>query len=116
MADDTLFSIIIWLAFIISGFLGWYFYNKSRHEERKLLIEKGKNPYDNLTPKTKDRSIWLKIGIIAISLGIGLLIMTALINLNWDGRSGLIFPAVLSLCGGIGVVIAQYLGNKQKPE
>ena len=64
---------IIWLAFPICGLLGWCFYITARHEERKLWIARGKDP-DSIYENKRERSFpWLKLGMVAVSPGIGVL-------------------------------------------
>lgn len=108
--------LIVWLAFPVCGYFGWYYYNKCRHEERKLLIEQGKNP-DEFSNRRKDfRFPWFKIGAVIISLGIGLFIITLLINFHLIGHSDAIFPAILCICGGAGLIIATYIDKPKKSE
>lgn len=108
--------LIVWLAFPVCGYFGWYYYNKSRHEERKLLIAQGKNPDEFLKPRKPFRFPWLKIAAVIVSFGIGLFIISLLINFHWVGQSDAIYPAILCICSGGGLLIANYIDNRQKPE
>lgn len=109
-------ALIKWLIFPILGYLGWHYYNKARHEERKLLIEQGTNPDEVLKTPKASRFPWLKIGVVVTALGIGLFIITLLINFHLIGQSEAIFPAILCLCGGLGLIIANYMDNHKKSE
>jgi hypothetical protein len=104
---------IMWLAFPLFGFFGWYFYNKSKHEERKLLIEKGINPEQFSSSFKSFRFPWLKLGIVVVGLGVGLLVLALLVDLHVTGQSDAIYPAVLCLCGGGSLVIANYLDHRK---
>jgi|GEM_PF-3888803 len=105
---------IIWLAFPVCGLIGWIYYSKARHEERKLWIEQGQNPNDHEEKKETSSDIWLKLGIVVASLGVGLLIITLLINFDSIGHSDAVFPAILCICGGAGLLLAHYLGQRNK--
>lgn len=102
---------IIFLAFLTAGFLAWYFTHKSREKERMLLIEKGEQ-----VPEQKDgwsfsfQFPWLKIGILITAIAVGL-ISGILINEMTDVRAEFA-PIMMLLFGGIGMIIAHYMGRK----
>lgn len=107
---------IVWLAFLVSGVLGWYFYNKVKLEEKKLRMEHGLDPED---PNRRDRRWhfpWLKLGIVVISLGVGLLLIALMVNYTVIGHSDGIYPAILCICGGLGLVIAHFVPSHHKKE
>lgn len=101
---------IIFLAFLTAGFLAWYFSHKSREKERMLLIEKGLE-----VPEQKNgwnfsfRFPWLKLGILITAIAVGLIIGITLNEIT-DNRE---FPPIMMLLfGGIGMIIAHYVGKK----
>lgn len=106
--------LIIWLAFLASGVIGWFFYNKMKLEEKKLLIQQGIHPDEKLSERRKWQFPWLKLGIIIISLGMGLLIIAIMANLHLTGNSDAFYPAIFCLCGGIGLVIAHIVPTQRK--
>jgi len=105
---------ILWLAYPLCGLLGWYFYNKSQHEERRLMIEKGMNPKENRNAPPKTRFLWLKLGIVIAGLGFGFFVIALLVDLHLVGQSDAIYPAILCLCGGGSLIISSYLDLREK--
>lgn len=62
---------------LLTGFLSWYIYLKTRNKERMALIEKDKDVSEIFArPKSKSgfHFPWLKIGIIATGFSIGFLV------------------------------------------
>ncbi|WP_372906602.1 DUF6249 domain-containing protein [Rhodohalobacter sp.] len=102
---------IIFLAFLTAGFLAWYFSHKSREKERMLLIEKGQD-----VPEQKNgwsfsfRFPWLKLGVLITAIATGL-IFGILISEITDIRAEF-EPIMMLLFGGIGMIIAHYVGKK----
>ena len=108
-----LFLLIMWLAFPLFGFFGWFFYHKSKHEERKLLIEKGINPEEFSKTTQYFKFFWFKLGMVVMGLGLGLFVIALLVNLHLIGQSDAIYPGILCLCGGGSLVIANYLAQRK---
>lgn len=108
-----LLNALIWIAFPVCGLIGWIYYIKSQNEERKLWIERGVDPSSMLNPKKRFQFPWLKLGMIILGLGTGFLTIALLINFNIIGHSDAIYPAILCISGGTGLIIAHYL---KKPE
>jgi hypothetical protein len=103
----------MWLAFPLLGFFGWFFYAKSKHEERKMLIERGINP-DEFSKSTQNfRFFWIKLGMVVIGLGFGFLVISIMVNLHMTGESDAVYPGVLCLFGGGALVIANYLDHRK---
>jgi hypothetical protein len=62
---------------LLTGFLSWYIYLKTRNKERMALIEKDKDVSEIFARRKTDFSFripWLKIGIIATGFSIGWLV------------------------------------------
>lgn len=110
----AVFGILIYLAFPICGLLGWYFHDKFKYEERKLMIEKGMHPDVSSGSSDRRNFIWVKLGIVVLGLGIGFLIVALLVNLRLTGHSDAIYPAVFCLCGGGSLVIAHIIDSRKK--
>ncbi|MDP9230320.1 MAG: hypothetical protein M3O67_06585 [Bacteroidota bacterium] len=115
---------LVWIAFIVCVFLVWFFSHKAKHKERMMMIEKGRNvdelskkeasfSFDELLRKEKSfRFPWLKLGVMVIGLSIGLLIIAVLARLNLLDKGGNALPlSILGICGGISLVIANYLNS-----
>ena len=89
-----------------------YFYFKSR--ERQMLIEKGLSAEDikQFFERKKDRSVLIKIGIIAIFFGIGLGL--GMISGTDESTREIYMPASIFIFTGIGFVVANLIGNKMR--
>lgn len=107
-------QLILWLAYPFCGLLGWYFYTKYKHEERRLMIEKGLNPKEDVQSRQYIKSFWLKLGIVIVGLGLGFFVIALLIDLHVIGQSDAIYPAILCLCGGGALVIASCIDPRKK--
>lgn len=108
-------QLILWFVYPICGLLGFLFYNRSRSEERRLMIEKGLEPHDRPDDRAQKFKIFsLKAGIVITGLGLGLLIIVILVNLHVTGQSDAIYPAILCLCGGGALVFANIIDLRKK--
>ena len=110
-------TVLLILFFLTALFLTWFFIHRARTKERLLLIEKGID-LSNL-PKSGNFRInfpWLKIGIIIISISIGLIIGAFLMSSTLFHRiAGGQFPLLLMfLFGGIGMVLAYFIDKPQE--
>jgi len=102
---------IIFLAFLVAIFLAWYFTHKSREKERMLLIEKGiEVPEQKGGWNFSFRFPWLKIGVLITAIAVGLIIGIILNEITGERQ----FPPVMMLLfGGIGMIVAHYVGKKE---
>jgi hypothetical protein len=105
---------LLWIIFLSCGFFAWHFSHKAKQEERKMLIEKGLDPDDFGKAGKGFRSPWVKLAMVVIGLSVGLLIIAILCDLDLIGRSDAIYPAILGLCGGGGLLIAHYIEKRSK--
>lgn len=94
---------------LLFGFLTWYFVHKARHKERILMIEKG-------IYTEKDKQIlkfpWLKLGIVILGLGLGLLLIGLLAKNGLLNGPGSIPIGILSIAGAVSLIIANYIERK----
>ncbi len=106
---------LVWIAFIVCIFLVWFFSHKARHKERMLMIEKGLN-VDELLRKGKSFKFpWLKLGVVIIGLSMGLLLIALLVGMRLLDKGGNALPlSILGTCGGISLVIANYINRGKK--
>jgi hypothetical protein len=106
----------IWLTFLVFGFLSYFFYNKAKQEEKKLLIERGVDPNKFVKSQKKD-SYWLtKLGIVLIGLAVGLIIIVILVNFHMTGNSDAIYPAIITTSVGISLIIANRMKKKNNED
>ncbi len=83
----------------------------ARNKERMALIEKGADASIFKEEKTKGLGNWfLKLGILAIGVAIGVLVGNLLESTGMDEDTA--YPAAIFLFGGIGLVIAFFISRK----
>ena len=107
-------ELFLWLAYPFCALAAWYYYIRYKHQERIHMIEKGIRPEDHLPSQDRGRSLWLKLGMVVMGLGLGLLIITILVNLHLTGQSDAIYPSILCLCGGGALVAANFINPRKK--
>jgi hypothetical protein len=100
-----------------TGILGSLIY--TRHKERMTMMEKGLKPEDMKggfarSVITSHPLSSLKWGILLLSVGLGILISSRLHYLYVfdDG----VYPGVIALFGGIGLVIYYLIARKRVPD
>ncbi|HRX29948.1 MAG TPA: hypothetical protein P5235_11215 [Saprospiraceae bacterium] len=94
----------------------FYLYFTSRNRERMALIEKGADASIFYSQKkSNSMPLWkiltLNIAFLAIGVGAGLLIATIIQSYTYM-KNDTIYPALIFMCGGLGLYIA-YLVNKR---
>jgi hypothetical protein len=103
--DPIVLATLVFITFLILGFLTWFTVHKSKEKERLLLLEKGMNPSE-LPGQTMFSFPWLKLGCVITSAVIGLTLGIVLESLDFfDAAQGI----GMLLFGGIGLIIAHYL-------
>ena len=85
------------------------YYLNSRRSERKMMIEKGMNPYGGYDIKEVNKLSNLKNGILLISLGAGLLIAHLLTIYNHSLDRYIIYLTLVLISGGLGFIISYFL-------
>lgn len=120
MGSDEIEEIVrgaVVLVPVLLLFFSWLYYNKARHAERILLIEKG----FNIDEHYKSGKIpWLKVGIVILGLSTGLGIIAVLnhlfgvstIDTHMPFTSGTADLAIFGVCAGISFIIAHYIDKK----
>jgi len=117
--------LILILAFMTVIFLTWLFIYRAKAKERLLLIERGLE-LKNIPRKRKYKFPWLKIGVVLVFGSFGVLFGGFLEGFNFfkseesipileegilHGR-GMLSLIFMYLFGGIGMILAHYLGKK----
>lgn len=102
--------VLIWLALIVCGFLAWFFNHRAKHKERLMMIERGLNVNENSQKEKELRLPWMRLGILIIGLSIGLLIIALLDGYGLINKGHLPI-GILGACGGISIVIANYISR-----
>lgn len=107
-----MFAVIV-VAFIIACFFAWFFTQKSKEDERRLLIEKGYSPSE--LPERSNfnfRIPWLKIGIVTTFVAVGGFaggLTEFYLQSVKKSTEGFIFIFSMLLLGGIGLIVAHYI-------
>lgn len=101
-------KILIWLGFITSVILAYFYYLKFRNKERSLLIEKG---IDLTKIREKRKFPGFLIGITLLGLAIGGVI--ALLVGSLFNTSAIVMIPVLLLFGAIGVIVGHIFDQKK---
>ncbi|GAB5475400.1 MAG: hypothetical protein Mars2KO_34990 [Maribacter sp.] len=97
-------DIIVPITFIAAVFGIIYLYLKSRHLERLHMIEKGVSS-NSLYSKTKTLAVTLKIGMLCVGIGVGIL-MGYLLNSITSVQEGDVFYSIFSfLFGGLALIL-----------
>jgi len=108
--------LIVWLAFMVCGFLGWYFSHRARHKEKLLLIEKGASPEDLRKKERAGKFPWTKIGVVILSLSAGMLLISTILGLKLIHDSPATILGILGIFGGAGMLLANKLGDTKNDE
>jgi len=85
-----------------------------RNKERMALIEKGASA-DLFNKHNKDGKMTLKLGILAIGVGIGIVVANLFVSAQML-KDEVAFPSMIFLFGGIGLVVSYYLTASKKEE
>ena len=116
---------IAWLGFFSAIVLSFYFYIRFRNKERLALIEKGVDVSEIF--KTKEFTFkfpWLRLGILILGIGTGLLVAYILIDYlptpardpNYSYNRDIILMSSLLIFGGLGLILGnvfERLGKKK---
>jgi hypothetical protein len=106
-------AIIINLGLFTAIILAIYFSNKARNKERMALIERGVDISEIYKKKERPGHGFFKLGIVLIGVALGLLLATLISNLI---NPVVAYFSMILLCGGIGVILANYLVAKKAPK
>lgn len=114
MTHNTfLFILFTSCTLIICFFLAWLVLRRGKHKEHMFMIQKDMNPYQS-DKNQQSTFLGQKTGIVIIGIGVSLFLIALMVQLNWTGKSDAIYPAIILLCTGASIVLAQYLERKGK--
>ena len=105
--------------FVSIAVVSWKFID-SRHRERTTIIEKGLNPTDYMQLYKHQSFVInplsnLKWGLVAVFAGLGTLAAAVLDNwYHYD--EGAIFPGVILVFGGMGLIVFYAIASKKIKE
>ena len=110
---------VVGIFFFLSIVVVWGTYILTRHKQRMSIIEKGTNPED--IKAMYDRRPWLvnplsslKWGIIFIFIGAAVL-LSIWLRQNFYVNEG-VFPGMIALFGGAGLVLFYFIANRKKAQ
>ena len=110
---------------LLTGFLSWYIYLRTRNKERMALIEKDKDVSEIFArPKTSFsfQFPWLKVGIITTGFSVGWLVailVQELINSqsgNHSVNSGAVIMGVIFLFTSISILVAYFVDKPKNKD
>ena len=104
-------EILIPISFFAAVFGIVYLYLTTRNKERMALIEKGASA-ELFNKPAKTSTWWLKIGIMAMGVGLGILMGNALTNAGLDEEVAM--PSMIFLCAGLGLVVSYFVTRKRE--
>ena len=111
MAEAILIPLIVF-----SSIFGiFYVWISTRNKERMALIEKGADASLFATKKRSFTGITLKIGMLAIGIGTGILIGSLLSSYTLLDEE-VAFPSMIFLFGGLFLAANAFLEKKDKTE
>jgi hypothetical protein len=103
-------GIIINLGLFTTIILAIYFSNKARNKERMALIERGVDISEIYKKKESSKYGFFKLGIVLIGIAAGLLLGNVFSN---ELNPVVSYFSMILLCGGIAVILANYLVAKK---
>jgi len=111
MAEAILIPLIVF-----SSIFGiFYVWISTRNKERMAMIEKGADASLFATKKKSFTNITLKIGMLAVGIGTGILVGSILSKYTALGEE-VAFPSMIFLFGGLFLVGNAYLEKNNKTE
>jgi hypothetical protein len=100
-------TLLLIIAFPVCGLIG--FYIKTKNQERMKLIEKGINPDEGLSISDYRKQSSLKIGVLLVSLAIGLFAGHLLVTFYDNLDVFITYVSMLLLFGGLGFLINYFI-------
>jgi len=101
---------------VFSSIFGiFYVYLNTRNKERLSLIEKGADASLFASKKTNKFNLTLKIGMLAVGIGIGILIGSLLSSYTTLDEE-VAFPSMIFLFGGLFLVANAIIDRQDKKE
>ncbi len=88
-----------------------YLYYSTRHRERMALIERGVDA-SIFAGEQRGISITLRLSLLAMGVGCGILLAELLFSAGL--REDVAFPAMIFLFGGLGLLIAYWLDDRNR--
>jgi len=111
MAEAILIPLIVFSS-IFGIFFVWV---STRNKERMALIEKGADASLFATKRKNFTNLTLKIGMLAVGIGTGILVGSLLSNYTTLDEE-VAFPSMIFLFGGLFLVGNAFIENKNKKE
>jgi len=108
-------EVLIPLIVFSSIFGVFYVYLNTRNKERLSLIEKGADASLFATKKNNKFNLTLKIGMLAVGIGIGILIGSLLSSYTTLDEE-VAFPSMIFLFGGMFLVANAIIDRQDKKE
>ena len=91
-----------------------YIYFMTRNRERMALIEKGASA-DLFNRPLKATKFWLKLGIMFIGIGLGIVIANLFVSAHILAEE-VAFPSMIFIFAGAGLVASHYIAGSKAEE
>ena len=112
MEDQTVVAITV-VSLFGTIFFTLYYYFQARNKERMALIEAGLD-LSQFYKKQVQISHWLRLGVFAVGIGLGLLIVGLISPYLVERIDGVLKVSIVILCGGIAMIIANYVDKPKQ--
>ncbi|UIR56923.1 phenylalanyl-tRNA synthetase subunit alpha chain [Sphingobacterium sp. SRCM116780] len=112
MGNATMVT-ILGMSLLGTIFFTLYYYFQARNKERMALIEAGVN-LSQFYKKQSPISYWLRWGIFAVGIGLGLLIVGLILQYQDEGIHGVLRISIVVLCGGLAMIVAKYVDKPKQ--
>ncbi|HCU43738.1 DUF6249 domain-containing protein [Sphingobacterium faecium] len=112
MNEETVIAIMV-VSLFSTIFFTLYYYFQARNKERMALIEAGLD-LSQFYKKKVQISQWLRLGILAVGIGVGLLIVGLMTQYQVQPVTAVLKVSLIVLCGGIAMVVASYVDKPKQ--
>jgi peptidoglycan/LPS O-acetylase OafA/YrhL len=112
MEDQTVVAIVV-VSLFGTIFFTLYYYFLARNKERMALIEAGLD-LSQFYKKQVRISQWLRLGIFAVGIGIGLLIVGLISQYQTGNIVDVLKVSIIVLCGGVAMIVANYVDKPKQ--
>ncbi|NAS12145.1 DUF6249 domain-containing protein [Poritiphilus flavus] len=106
-------DIIVPITFVAAIFGILFLYLRSRHRERIAMIERGVTA-DSIENKAKRASATLKVGMLCVGIGVGILMGYLVDRIFNPEDSSVFYFAFIFLFGGLGLILNYKIEPKKK--
>ncbi|MEN5375887.1 DUF6249 domain-containing protein [Sphingobacterium kitahiroshimense] len=112
MEKETMVA-IMFVSLFGTIFFTLYYYFQARNKERMALIEAGLD-LSQFYKKQVRISQWLRLGVFVVGIGVGLFIVGLISQYQTENIVGVLKVSIIVLCGGIAMIVANYVDKPKQ--